>query len=96
MKIPTSLVFGLHSLSLGVVVGGTPLPQKPASIADGTVILPQATLKGFKDAHGNTVFLGVPFAATTGGENRLVIYRISRDHQLMTYADGKLLRMSRT
>lgn len=79
MKIPASFVFGLHSLSLGVVVGGTPLPQKPASVADGTVSLPQATLKGFKDAHGNTVFLGVPFAATTGGENRLVVHPTSRD-----------------
>ncbi|GJC81614.1 para-nitrobenzyl esterase [Colletotrichum liriopes] len=32
--------------------------------------IPQGTIKGFRDASCNSVFLGVPFAATTGGKNR--------------------------
>ncbi|KAF4460610.1 acetylcholinesterase precursor, partial [Fusarium albosuccineum] len=35
-----------------------------------TAVIPQGTIKGFRDEHSNSVFLGVPFAATTGGENR--------------------------
>jgi len=41
--------------------GGAPC----ASIQQGQVI-------GTRDASGNSVFLGVPFAATTGGKNRYV------------------------
>ncbi|TDZ14071.1 Para-nitrobenzyl esterase [Colletotrichum orbiculare MAFF 240422] len=35
-----------------------------------TVKLPQGTIKGFSDASENSVFLGIPFAQTTAGENR--------------------------
>lgn len=35
-----------------------------------SVTLPQGTVKGFRDASGSSIYLGVPFAATTGGENR--------------------------
>ncbi|OLN81330.1 Para-nitrobenzyl esterase 3 [Colletotrichum chlorophyti] len=35
-----------------------------------SVVIPQANINGFYDADGNSVFLGIPFAATTGGENR--------------------------
>lgn len=34
------------------------------------VKLDQATVEGFLDLHNNTVFLGIPFADTTGGQNR--------------------------
>ncbi|KAL2272704.1 hypothetical protein FJTKL_06217 [Diaporthe vaccinii] len=34
------------------------------------VALPQGKIRGFHDDSSNSVFLGVPFAATTGGENR--------------------------
>ncbi|KAF6830418.1 acetylcholinesterase precursor [Colletotrichum plurivorum] len=35
-----------------------------------SAVLPQGTVTGFRDASQNSVFLGIPFAATTGGENR--------------------------
>jgi len=67
----------LHSLTLGVIVGqvsvveGTPLPRRQAS-SDAAAALHQGSVKGFKDSHGNSVFLGIPFAETTGGQNRYV------------------------
>ncbi|CAA9965855.1 Carboxylesterase [Pyrenophora teres f. maculata] len=77
MRIPSALTCGLQTLSLAIlfghvaVVGGTPLPPKPArQIVGATANLQAATVKGFADAHGNSVFLGIPFAETTGGENR--------------------------
>lgn len=39
-------------------------PQPPV------VALPQGTVHGFRDAHDNPVYLGIPFAQTTGGQNR--------------------------
>lgn len=79
MRIPSAFTCGLQSLSLAIligdvaVVGGTPLPPKPArQIVDATASIQAATVKGFTDAHGNSVFLGIPFAETTGGENRQV------------------------
>ncbi|KAM0549504.1 hypothetical protein ACHAPJ_009320 [Fusarium lateritium] len=33
-------------------------------------VIPQGTIKGFRDDHCNAVYLGVPFAASTGGQNR--------------------------
>jgi hypothetical protein len=47
-----------------------------------TVSLPQAIVKGFTDASGNSVFLGIPFADTTGGNNRYVVLLL---HELLTY-----------
>ncbi|CAI6321605.1 unnamed protein product [Periconia digitata] len=35
-----------------------------------TVALPQGVVEGFCDDFGNSVFLGIPFADTTGGNNR--------------------------
>ncbi|KAI4959377.1 hypothetical protein J4E86_003099 [Alternaria arbusti] len=74
MKVPSALI-GLQSLSLGVFLGqvaATPLPPKPsrATVADGTAALDQGTVKGFTDDYGNSVFLGIPFAQTTGEQNR--------------------------
>ncbi|KAF1948453.1 alpha/beta-hydrolase [Byssothecium circinans] len=76
MRIPTGLVGGLYSLPLAVfftglvpcAVDGTPLTQ--TTVTDAIVSLDQATVKGFVDSSGNSVFLGVPFAASTAGENR--------------------------
>ncbi|KNG52705.1 acetylcholinesterase precursor [Stemphylium lycopersici] len=78
MKLPATVVGGLHSLSLAgllgqaAVVAGNPLPPKAgrATVADGTASLHQGTVKGFTDSHGNSVFLGIPFAESTGGQNR--------------------------
>jgi hypothetical protein len=86
MKVSTSLI-GLQSLSLGVFLGqvaGTPLPPKPsrATVAAGTATLDQGTVKGFTDDYGNSVFLGIPFAQTTGGENR---YVMAVPHRLRSY-----------
>ncbi|KAH7397172.1 Alpha/Beta hydrolase protein [Pyrenochaeta sp. MPI-SDFR-AT-0127] len=75
MKVSLALAGGLQSLSLSIflghvsLVGGNPLPQKVAK-ADATLPLQQGSVKGFTDSHGNSVFLGIPFAETTGGENR--------------------------
>jgi hypothetical protein len=79
MKIAGGNCLGLKSLSLGLlagqvaVAGANPLPPKPGQ--DGgaaTARLKQGEVKGFTDSHGNNVFLGIPFADTTGGENRYV------------------------
>lgn len=75
MRIASTLVGGLHALSLGIISGhvavvdGNPLPQQGAN-AEPSAALRQGNVKGFKDSYGNSVFLGIPFAATTGGENR--------------------------
>lgn len=51
-----------------------PPPAPPAKAAAGphTVNLNEGCVKGFADASGNSVFLGIPFAETTGGQNRYV------------------------
>lgn len=61
------------SLLLGICIGAECRNPKPARHDVGgapRVQLPQATVEGFFDLHNNTVFLGIPFAATTGGSNR--------------------------
>lgn len=54
----------------GPVTRGPPPPAPPAG--PHSVNLQEGTVKGFADASGNSVFLGIPFAETTGGENRYV------------------------
>lgn len=34
------------------------------------VEIAQGGVQGFRDGHGNAVYLGIPYAASTGGENR--------------------------
>jgi galactitol-specific phosphotransferase system IIB component len=34
------------------------------------VTLEQGAVQGFRDNYTNSVYLGIPYAATTGGENR--------------------------
>lgn len=102
MKFPQGLVSGLQSLSLAILigqvaeVGSTPLPSQKTGKADATAALPQGPVKGYTDSYGNSVFLGIPFADTTGGQNRYVSYSEQISHPLLTiFADGRLLRMSR-
>ncbi|KAF1928175.1 alpha/beta-hydrolase [Didymella exigua CBS 183.55] len=67
------LLHGLISLLVGICVGVECMHPAPARKSVGgapRVTLPQATVEGFLDLHNNTVFLGIPFAATTGGDNR--------------------------
>jgi hypothetical protein len=51
-----------------------PPPAPPAGSTAGpnTIKLNGGSVKGFADASGNSVFLGIPFAETTGGQNRCV------------------------
>ncbi|KAM0342604.1 hypothetical protein ACHAPU_009461 [Fusarium lateritium] len=55
-------------------VAAAPAPPAPSSQACADplprALVPQGTLEGFRDDHCNAVYLGVPFAATTGGQNR--------------------------
>ncbi|USP73365.1 hypothetical protein yc1106_00639 [Curvularia clavata] len=68
----------LDSLSLvgifgqAAVIGANPLPPPPAKVpvTGGVAPLYDGSVKGFTDSNGNSVFLGIPFAATTGGQNR--------------------------
>lgn len=39
-----------------------------------TAMIEQGMVEGFRDIHCNAVYLGIPFAATTGGQNRCVEY----------------------
>jgi hypothetical protein len=77
MKITTAVLVGLQSLSLDLVVRQVPAvaasPVAPrASTQDASMTLQDGSVKGFVDSNGNSVFLGIPFAETTGGQNRYV------------------------
>lgn len=83
MKICTALAVGLQSLP---IVYGTPVPPKSDNglVASAVRPLQGGTVKGFVDSHGNSVFLGIPFAETTGGKNRYVIGGDSHSHAPIT------------
>ncbi|KAL5118537.1 hypothetical protein ACEQ8H_003552 [Pleosporales sp. CAS-2024a] len=76
MKFPRGLASGLQGLTLAVLIGhvtevnATPLPQSPSPRSKTNVPLPQGPVQGSVDSYGNHVFLGIPFADTTGGDNR--------------------------
>ena len=78
MRVPSASLGGLQSLLLAgvlgqvAVIGANPLPPKAdkASVTGGVAPLYDGSVKGFTDSDGNSVFLGIPFAATTGGQNR--------------------------
>ena len=61
-------------LGQAAVVGANPLPPKPGKVpvTGGVAPLYDGSVTGFTDSNGNSVFLGIPFAATTGGQNRYV------------------------
>lgn len=62
-----SLVLAVASVFPHAAVAACANITRPTS-----VVLPQGRIKGFRDDSRNAVFLGIPFAATTGGENRYV------------------------
>lgn len=35
-----------------------------------SAVISQGAIQGFRDGYCNAVYLGIPFAATTGGKNR--------------------------
>lgn len=66
-------------LTTGLILAATCLapvtarpPPPPPGCADPLprAAVPQGTVEGFRDEHCNAVYLGVPFAASTGGQNR--------------------------
>ncbi|KAK8053199.1 hypothetical protein PG996_012500 [Apiospora saccharicola] len=65
------MLFKLLSLAACLPFAAASPCAKPSS-ASGTprVLLPQGTVDGFRDSHNNSVFLGIPFAQSTGGQNR--------------------------
>lgn len=66
-----SNLFFASGVIFGALVAANPLPQIAAK-ADAVASLQQGSVKGSLDSHGNAVYLGIPFAETTGGENRYV------------------------
>jgi hypothetical protein len=69
----------LQSLSLGIFLGNVPVASgKPLHLrsaetsATATSPLDSGSVKGLVDSYGNSVYLGIPFAETTGGNNRYV------------------------
>lgn len=57
-----AIVLAFAFCEIELVVGGC-TSRPSATISQGTV-------KGARDTSGNSVYLGIPFAATTGGDNR--------------------------
>jgi hypothetical protein len=68
-------------VNMGVVASSLALTTGPAALDTTStytchnrtaphVTLNQGGVQGFRDSHANSVFLGVPYAATTGGQNR--------------------------
>lgn len=89
----TGLVLVASFVAPGLAAPCTVLPAIP------TAVIPQGTIKGFRDSSSNSVFLGIPFAATTGGENRYVRHTPDLQHiyPCVTHAntvppDGEHLR----
>ncbi|KAJ4983123.1 acetylcholinesterase precursor [Stagonosporopsis vannaccii] len=67
------LRYAAISLLLGISIGAEcKNPAAARQIVGGAprVRLTQGTAEGFLDLHNNSVFLGIPFADTTGGQNR--------------------------
>ncbi|CVL01384.1 uncharacterized protein FPRO_12149 [Fusarium proliferatum ET1] len=69
---------GLSSMftTTGLILAATCLvpvtakPPQPPCPPIPHAALPQGDIQGFRDKHCNAVYLGVPFAASTGGQNR--------------------------
>jgi hypothetical protein len=68
MRASTAVLVGLQTLGLAAA---NPLPPKRAT-QDATMTLQDGSVRGFTDSFGNSVFLGIPFAESTGGQNRYV------------------------
>jgi hypothetical protein len=59
----------LTAAGFGLVASDVAYGYPSSNTSSPRVSLEQGDI-GFRDNHTNSVFLGVPFAATTGGENR--------------------------
>jgi hypothetical protein len=66
MRASTAVLVGLQTLALA---GANPVPPKRAT-QDVSMTLQDGSVHGFADSFGNSVFLGIPFAQSTGGQNR--------------------------
>ncbi|KAK8127033.1 carboxylesterase [Apiospora kogelbergensis] len=55
---------------LSFAAAASPCAKPPSSTRTPRAVLPQGTVQGFLDSHNNSVFLGIPFAQSTGGLNR--------------------------
>ncbi|KAK7992468.1 hypothetical protein PG988_001262 [Apiospora saccharicola] len=65
------MLFKLLSLAASLsFASASPCAKPPSSSGTPRVLLPQGTVDGFRDSHNNSVFLGIPFAQSTGGQNR--------------------------
>lgn len=65
--------FGANFISSAAAAAATSPPHSYAQSRNGSVPyvdIAQGGVRGFRDGHGNAVYLGVPYAASTGGENR--------------------------
>jgi hypothetical protein len=54
------------------VTASVPTGYASSNLTTPHVTLEQGAVEGFRNNHTNSVYLGIPYAATTGGENRLV------------------------
>lgn len=57
-------------LALSSFVGSSAAAASDCTTARPEVVLSQGVVRGFRDASCNSVYLGLPFAQTTGGANR--------------------------
>lgn len=60
----------LAATGLGLVASDTVSAYSGSNQTLPRVTLEQGDVQGFRDNHTNSVYLGIPYAATTGGENR--------------------------
>jgi hypothetical protein len=57
-------------LSFGVVGHAAAISNASYTLGDPEVVLPQGIIQGSLDSYNNSVYLGIPYAQTTGGQNR--------------------------
>ena len=60
----------LAAAGFGLVAADVAHSYASSNTSSPRVSLEQGDIQGFRDDHMNSVFLGIPYAATTGGENR--------------------------
>lgn len=60
----------LTAAGFGLVAADVAHGYVSSNTSSPRVSLEQGDIQGFRDDHMNSVFLGIPYAATTGGENR--------------------------
>ncbi|KAF7554310.1 hypothetical protein G7Z17_g3014 [Cylindrodendrum hubeiense] len=65
----------LFTTATGLILAAScvsPVLATPCSAGQAvpSAVIPQGTITGYQDSSDNSVFLGIPFAQTTGGKNR--------------------------